>query len=396
VPTTDVMPVVDVDSHVIEPADLWTSRVAPKYREQAPHVIADPKTGRQRWQVGKRLSFFVTELDHAGWKESYPSSPPDFSEADPGGWDPKVRLAKLDEYGITAQVLFPNVIAFHSASFAEMDRELSLECVRVYNDFQAEFAATDPKRLIPLSVLPFWDLDAALVELRRCKELGHKGVNLGVEMQRIGLPPLSDEHWTPLLAEVQDLDLPVNFHIGFSLRTAEEMENHMSGWRVDELTWAKNVALQFLGNANGIAEIIMSGVCHRFPSLDFVSIESGFGYVPYLLEALDWQFNAMGCDERHPDWLLPSEYFRRQVYASFWFETGIGRQVDLYPDNLMFETDYPHPASLTPGPGSHAPSPQQAIQANLSELSEEQRRKVLYQTAAKVYRLDIDVPGESQ
>ena len=82
-----------------------------------------------------------------------------------------------------------------------------------------------------------------------------------------------------------------------------------------------------------------------------------------------------------------AEYFRRQVYSTFWFETGVARQVDLYPDNLMFETDYPHPTSLSPGAGSYAKAPQQVIRDNLADLTEEQRRKVLHETAARVYRL---------
>lgn len=386
---TQITPIefIDVDSHITEPADLWTSRMSSRSAEYAPKVVADPASGRPRWQVGRHLSFFVTELNHAGWPEFYPSAPTDYSEADPGGWDPAVRLKKLDEHGISAQVLYPNIIGFHSYAFMGMDRDVGLECVRVYNDFQAEFASVDPRRFLPQMFLPFWDVDASIAEMARCRAMGHKGINFGVETQRLGLPPLSHEQWTPLLAQAQDLDLPINFHIGFSLRTSEEMEKRMSAQRADELTWAKNVAMQFMGNGQGICEIIMGGICHRFPRLDFVSVESGFGYIPFLLEALDWQFKGMSCDRIHPDWMLPSEYFRRQVYSTFWFETGVARQVDLYPDNLMFETDYPHPTSLSPGAGSYAKSPQQVIHDNLADLSEEQRRKVLQETAARVYRI---------
>src|SRR5262249_6779782 len=118
----------------------------------------------------------------------------------------------------------------------------------------------------------------------------------------------------------------------------------------DPLQHAQQSALGFAGNLEGIAEIIMGRICHRFPRLKFVSVESGFGYVPYLLETLDWQFNNTQAPQRYPDMMLPSEYFRRQVYATFWFERGVGRLIDLYPDNVMFESDFPHPTSLSPGP----------------------------------------------
>jgi predicted TIM-barrel fold metal-dependent hydrolase len=143
----------------------------------------------------------------------------------------------------------------------------------------------------------------------------------------------------------------------------------------------------FAGNLQGIAEVIMSGTCERFPRLKFVSVESGFGYVPFLLEALDWQFCNSAARGLHPSMLLPSEYFRRQMYATFWFESGVDRQIDLYPDNVMFETDFPHPTSLSPGPGSIARSPAETIAANLSRLDEATRRKVLSETAMLVYDL---------
>ena len=142
-----------------------------------------------------------------------------------------------------------------------------------------------------------------------------------------------------------------------------------------------------LGNASGIVEVIMSGVAHRFPTLDFVSIESGFGYVPYLLESLDWQFRNLGVPAQKPDWLLPSEYFRRQIYASFWFESNLDRQIHLYPDNVMFSSDFPHPTSLSPGPGSIALTPRETIEANLAKVPVDIRRKLIHDTAARVYGL---------
>lgn len=379
---------IDVDSHLTEPADLWTSRVSKKNAEYVPRVVPDPTSGRPRWRLGDHLSFYVTELNHAGWREFYPSAPPDYADADPGGWDPTARVKKLDENGIVAQVLYPNVIGFHAFAFMEMPGDAGLECVRVYNDFQAEFAATAPGRFLPQMFLPFWDVDASVAEMKRCRELGHKGINMGVETERMGLPRLRDEHWTPLLATAQDLELPIDFHIGTAMRTGDEMTKRMMQQRLDELQWAQNVAMEFMGNGRGICEIIMGGICQRFPRLKFVSVESGFGYIPFLLESLDWQFRSMSCDKLNPDWLLPSEYFRRQIYSTFWFETGIARQIDLYPDNVMFETDYPHPTSLSPGPGSYAMSPQEVIKANLSGLTDEQRDKVLYRTAARVYGLE--------
>ena len=75
-----------------------------------------------------------------------------------------------------------------------------------------------------------------------------------------------------------------------------------------------------MSNSNAIVDLCLSGLLERFPRLNFVSVESGFGYVPYLLETMDWQWLNTGAARSYPDRMMPSEYFRRQVYATFWFE----------------------------------------------------------------------------
>ena len=146
----------------------------------------------------------------------------------------------------------------------------------------------------------------------------------------------------------------------------------------------------FIGNALGISEIICGGVCHRFPNLDFVSVESGVGWIPTLLEALDWQWHNAGVGIEHPEYeLSPTEYFRRQIYACFWFERDmIGRSAELYPDNLMFETDFPHPTSMSPGPATIAVHPREYAAEALGDLPAPVIAKLLHDNAARVYRVD--------
>jgi predicted TIM-barrel fold metal-dependent hydrolase len=330
------------------------------------------------------------QSSHAGWRDFHPSFPPTLEDADRASWDAHARLQRMDELGVFAHVLYPNLIGFQIYAFMDMgDPALSLACMRAYNDFQTDFASADPRRLIPIANLPIWDLDASVAELERCAAKGHRGVNFGVEMERLGFPPLKSRYWDPVLAAAQDLHMPINFHIGFQVRTKQMSELRRAESITDPLEGAKNSALLFAGNLQGIAEVIMSGTCERFPRLKFVSVESGFGYVPFLLEALDWQFCNSAARTQHSSMLLPSEYFRRQMYATFWFESGVDRQIDLYPDNVMFETDFPHPTSLSPGPGSIARSPAETIATNLSRLDDATRRKVLCETAMSVYGLTL-------
>jgi uncharacterized protein len=378
--------VIDVDTHLTEPADLWTSRMSRKWSADAPHLEWDESIGQRRWYVGGHSLSPEMQFNHAGWREFHPSIPSSIDEADPAGWDAKERLLRMDQYGIHTQVLFPNILGFEVYAFLDLDPECRLECVTVYNDFQAEFCQTDPDRLVPLMFLPFWDIEASLTEMKRCVAMGHKGINFGLNMDRLGFPSIRDDHWNPIFEQAQDMDLPVCFHVGFSKLTEEEFLARKVRSK-DPLEFPQSSALLFAGNMHGIAEVIMSRICHRFPRLKFVSVESGYGYIPFLLDALDWQFVNSTARQAYPDMLLPSEYFRRQVYATFWFEHGIERQIDLYPDNVMFASDFPHPTSLSPGPGSTAMNARDTIDANLAGVPDETVRKLIHDTAVRVFNL---------
>ena len=377
--------VVDCDSHITEPADLWTSRLPGKFSEDAPHVELEDSTGRMRWRVGKHLLSPVGTGAHAGWREWWPSYPPTLELADPATYDPRERLKKMDDYGIYAQLLFPNIIAFEVHAFISLpDPALRLACVKAYNDFQTEWCSADRERLIPQMFLPFWDIDASLAEMKRCAEMGHKAINWGIEFEKVGLPRARADYWTPILSQAQEMDLPLTFHIGYN---SSPDDHKISYGLTDMRDFAMRVALFMIGNANGIAEVIMSGLCEKFPRLRFVSIESGYGYIPYLLESLDWQYLNMGGRNQFKEFLMPSEYFRRQVYASFWFEKHIDRLVDLYPDNLMFSSDFPHPTSLSPGPGSAARNAKETIEANLDDVPADTLRKIVRDNAVRCYNL---------
>lgn len=380
--------VVDADTHLTEPVDLWTARIPARFRDVAPTVLFDDQTQAWRWRIGDRWCNFVGNYSMAGWPEFPPSSPPTLQDADAACYDPAARLAHMDANGIFAQVLYPNVIAFEGHAFLALDdEELKLACVRTYNDYQTEFASIAPERFIRMAMLPFWDLDESVKELRRCHEMGHRGMLWAATLEKHGLPDFSDRHWDPLYAAAQDLGMSVNFHVGVG-NTADEIAQAVNRDGFDPAFNAARSAMGFISNARTLATLLTSGMCDRFPNLNFVSVESGFGYIPFLLESLDWQWKGSGALRRYPDRLLPSEYFRRQVYSMFWFEKDSLELLPKYADNVMFETDFPHPTSLYPGPASYAPSPAEAIARDTEIVGVDVMRKVLYDNAARVYHLD--------
>ncbi len=378
------IPVIDTDAHIIEPPDLWSARMPKKWVDRAPKPATD-ENGQTRWRVGDTWLSTVGFYGWAGWRDFMPNMPAEYSDLEPGALHSKERLTRMDDLGIWAQVLYPNIVGFESATIMKLDPPLALACIRTYNDWLIEYCEADPKRFIPIAMVPFWDIDAAVQEMRRCVDLGHRGILFGNRYESVGLPVFTERHWDPIYAAAQEMDLAVNFHVAFQA-TAETAAGFMrsSMRNFDGRQSALGTSLSLMSNYETIARLVCSDVCERFPRLNFVSVESGFGYVPYLLEVLDWHWKGYGVVRDRP--MLPSEYFRRQVYGSLWFETTTLPLLEVYPDNFMFETDYPHPTSLSPGPASHADRPSDHIQKNWQKVPLEIARKVLHENAARVYR----------
>lgn len=392
VPIADRIRVIDVDTHITEPRDLWTSRVAKKWGDLIPHTrVVEHSNGRtdEMWIIAGKPELTVGLTAMAGWHEPYPDHPHSFEEIpDRACWDAEARIQRMDEYGLYAQVIYPNVGGFGAGGFLKLQEpELMLECLRAYNNFLTDWSSIAPGRLIPVSALPFWDVEAAVAEIHRCAGLGHKGLVFPGQVTTFNLPHLSDHHWDPIWNTAQDLGLSINFHIGGGNR--DFIPPPPPGWGRNAYS-AKRTTMLFINNSECIADIIVGGVCHRFPRLNFVSVESGVGWVPFLLDALDWQWRNCGVARGTGYDLLPAEYFRRQIYGCFWFEeAGAQNAFDrLGPDNFLYETDFPHPTSMSPGGFSVAEVPRNFIERSMASLPEDTLRKVLHENAARLYHLD--------
>jgi uncharacterized protein len=384
-----VVPIIDVDSHVTEPPDLWTSRVPRSLVDRVPHVVWDERRGEERWQIGDRRLFGVAGTAMAGWKEFPPSHPKTLDQADPGSWQAPARVQRLDEYGIAQQVLYPNLIGFFMSDFLKLGKAEALVCVQAYNDFVAQFAVEGAGRFIPLMVVPFWDLEAAIAEMDRCVARGHRGIVFARKLYELGLPTLGDQHWDPLWAAASERSLSINFHVGFD---GDDGDGDAAGSAMKTHGVKQDYVIASLmsvsANMRTIAEVIVRGICHRFPDLKIVSVESGVGWLPFLVEALDWHWCNTGAGNEFPDMELPSFYFDRQVYGTMWFEKdSLKRSIDRFADNIMYSTDYPHPTSMSPGPASCAELPKDFVDQLAADLPESIMTRLLYENAARVYNL---------
>jgi predicted TIM-barrel fold metal-dependent hydrolase len=183
-----------------------------------------------------------------------------------------------------------------------------------------------------------------------------------------------------------DLGLPLNFHIGASIQQSTYFGTTPWPSHGADEKLALGSAMMYLGNARILSNLIYSGILERHPTLSVVSVESGIGWLPFVLEALDYQVQETAPSVMDRLSMKPSEYFRRQIYACFWFEANslVSMIENVGVDNCMFETDFPHPTCLYPDPLTK-------VVESLAGVDHEFRNKVLSANAIKVYSLPVPV-----
>lgn len=376
--------VVSTDDHVVEPPDVWQSRLPSHLAERGPKIVSTEDA--DVWEIaGSRHPISGLAAMAGRSFEEYTPKALHFADMRPGCYDPAARLEDMDLDGVDAEVMFGTIAGLAGGTFielAEKEEDLALECVRAYNDWLAtEWCATDPERLIAQAILPLWDSGLAAEEVERAVEIGHRGVLVPAIPQAFGLPPLADPVYAPVLDACQAAGVPVALHIGGSIarkQAAELIGGLTPGAGVPAETI---VALTPLGNFGVFANVIFSGIPVRHPGLKIVSVESGIGWVPYFLERMDWTYT------RHRFWTKsaltepPSTYFRRQMYATFLVDdSGIEAIERIGAENVMWESDYPHTDTTWP-------KSQELIEEHLGGLPDAIRHAVLAGNAVRVYGL---------
>ncbi len=190
--------VIDVDSHLTEPPDVWPARVSSKWGDRVPHI--ERLGAKDVWMVGGKPIGAPGAYSLAGFNGTIPEFPDTYAEIPASTYDPAERLRHLDVEGIWAQVLYPNVGGFGAQGFLHIEEPaLMLECVQAYNDFLIDWTSAAPQRLVPVMATPFWDVPASVREIARCAGRGHRAVLFCGEPEALGLPVLAHRHWDPVV-----------------------------------------------------------------------------------------------------------------------------------------------------------------------------------------------------
>ena len=381
--------VISSDSHVIEPADLWTSRIERKFRDRAPHVVRGEE-GDEWWCEGRYvmgMNFALNlgvrfedpdKITNVGRVEGVPL----------GGYIPDEHVKDMDADGVDAGILFPsNAFKLYNSV---ADGELLTACFRAYNDWIGEFCNAHPDRLHSIAMLNVDDVEVGVRELERCAKLGFAGAMIPV------FPPLypheerrySSPDYEPLWAAAQDLDMPLHLHILTNRRCFDEAVHDPNS---AVAMMGGDLSPAFLATHDhwprmSLGDIIFSGVFERYRKLQVGVVEYDLAWIPLFLDRIDYTYTQRGVDESAKlalgQGMLPSDYFHQNVFAGFQEDAlGIRDRDIIGVDNIMWGSDYPHAESTFP-------RSRQILEEILRDCTEQEKAKIVGGNAARVYHLD--------
>lgn len=372
--------IVDTDTHIVEPPTLFTDRAPAGYKDKLPYVKRDAD-GVDRWYIGDRncgsMGGNVIRKDNN--KLLGRLAFPTLGEAHAGGHEIAPRLQAMDDMGVYAQICFQNCGITQAGTLMSLgDPDLALTIMKIYNDFNADWQNESGQRLFPMAHLPFWDQKEMEKEARRCIDMGLRGFVVPDTPERVGVPSFNHDYWTPFLEMCDATGTPLNFHLNAAI------DPNTLTWEGFEFEQTLSVvATMFsIGNAATLGNWMVSGRLDQHPNLKIGMIESGMGWVPFAVEALEHQFQEMLPRKRNVLKKEPWDYFRDHFMCTYWFEKIAPKQLleTIGVDNVMFETDFPHPTSLYPGVQAH-------IMETLGGYDRSIQKKVLQDNAVRFYNL---------
>ncbi len=378
--------IVDCDTHFTEPPDLWTANAPAGMKDKMPHVRRID--GADRWFVGDRnfgsIGGNVIAKDHNKLLGRLAFR--NYDQINPGSYDVKERLKDMDLLGIWAQICFQNGGVTQAGSLVALnDQPLAIAITEIFNDACADRMKQSGGRINCMGTLPYWDKQLMNKEMRRIVDMGLKGITLPDRPERLSEGYLgTDGKVSPFWEEIFDVcnatGMALNFHLNTSLDANSAIWDNLGF----DQRLPIHALLHHIGCAATMSNFMVSGILDKYPKLKIGLIESGAGWLPFWLEAMEHQLDEFRTAQNRGLKLRPKEYFKRHFWVSFWFETYAPTKMldEIGVDRLMFETDFPHPTSLYPGV-------QQKLVETLGGYDYEIRKQILERNATELYRLAL-------
>ena len=370
--------VIDCDSHVMEPPDLWESYLEDEYKPRA--IRIEEKDGVEQLIIGESV---VLQAVLGGLGGANLSPQTMFTQGckymdgcPPASYDAKERALLLDEWGVDRGVLFPTIGIL---PFPTDDVDLASAYCRAYNRWQTDFFNEAKDRVIPIAAVNWLDVDEAVRELEKCIRAGFKGLFVPPEVSG-GYRP-GEAHFDPIWELCQEADIPGCFHVIVRFSgSATGFGSWQSGGAPlgGVFTFGMGATSQLIP---AMASVVIDGLFERFPRLKIVSVEAGCGYAAYLMDRLDEKFHFFGFASALS--MKPSDYVRRNCYfVAEPEERTIDAMCELVgEDHILWGSDYPHIDSRLDA--------SDLIRESVRDLNPSRRNKVMGDNAVQLFNLDV-------
>jgi predicted TIM-barrel fold metal-dependent hydrolase len=374
----DDLILISVDDHIAEPADMFDAHVPAKYKDQAPRVVIEPD-GVQQWYYGDARGRNLGLNAVAGKpREMYNIDASSYDEMRPGCFNVDERVRDMNAGGQLAGLNFPNWTGFSGQVLNQgPDRDVNLVMIKAYNDWHVdEWCGAHPGRFIPCGILPLWDAEETVREIKRLADKGCHAVTFSENPEALKMPSMHSDYWHPVFKAACDNKTVLCCHIGSSSR--------MQTWSSDAPA-SISMTGSSISSVNTMIELIWATFWKDFPELRFSLTEGDIGWIPYFLWRAEHVYN------RHSGWTKaefpagyngPADVFRKHIYTCFISDKVGPRLLDWFNEEMVcWESDYPHSDTNWPF------APEDVVD-NLGGLNDALINKITHENAMAAYSFD--------
>lgn len=364
------MVIISVDDHITEPPDMFDKHLSGDDLKTAPKFNTD-ENGKSYWYYqGIYMPSVGLNAVVGRPLEEYGMEPNSLEEMRKGVYDVHARVDDMNVNGVAASLNFGTCVGFDGGKFHQApDKELALKHLRAYNDWHIdEWCGEYPDRFIPCALLPTWDMDATVEEIKRISAKGCTAVSLNDNPTKQNLPSVHNEYWNPMWKAISEYDITMCLHIGAGNPVPHaSMETPIEAW----------ITTMPLSSSVGLADWLHLSALHEY-NLKIAMSEASIGWVPYFAERADFSHS------RHKYWthnhfhgMKPSEVLKKHFMLCFIDDAyGLKNISELNEDLVAYECDYPHSDTLWPECPEH-------LWSQINHLTDQQIDKITHLNAMK-------------
>lgn len=371
--------VFDADAHVVEPKNLWERFLDARYRHRV--SWQQPFEGMDRFRPAtvdgrytqSRKTLYGRQQEAVRWTTDEMVAK--YGDVVLKGFDGASVAKSMQVEGVDLMVLYgPG----YDMWLDGIDPDLQAAMARAYNRWGVEMRETSGGRVLTAAPVPLNDITRAVAEVRYAYE------ELGVRCFWARPNPfnhrtLGDRYFDPLYEILQDYDVPFATHEFMGLNGPSAGEDRFETF----VEW--HTCVHAMEAQMAMLSMIVNGVYERFPRLRVAYMEAGSAWVPSWLHRIEEHVELAGWLETPECTKSPIEYFKRNCYVTTECDEHLVYHMieELGDDRILFETDFPHPDSKYP----------RAVATFLAQpkLSEESKRKILWDNALDFYRFPEDM-----